>query len=201
MLCCFWIFELFNFMNALTVNISATLLGWFDSALWNGKFPSKNQFATDSSSPPFSVWLKTGNILSLGAWRTVTPFSARSKWNYFLKYQVKFIYKQWSIPEPPFQIIFHAPYCSGFICDPWSNYLSFSTVGSSAVYSFPPDFMLLTTMQLHALESSRAVDAISFYLWAVGSCDTYQIPLGSVTLTGVQLWSPELFPAIDVIPL
>ena len=48
--------ELFNFMNALTVNISATLLGWFASALLNGGFPPlvlKKQFPADSLSPPF----------------------------------------------------------------------------------------------------------------------------------------------------
>ena len=48
--------ELFNFMNALTVNISATLPGWFASALLNGGFPPlvlKKRFPADSLSPPF----------------------------------------------------------------------------------------------------------------------------------------------------
>ena len=84
--------ELFNFMNALTVYISATLLGWFyfwASLLHCWMVASlllfyKNQFPANSLSPPFSLWLKTSKSLSLEIWRTVSSLQrATHKWNYF----------------------------------------------------------------------------------------------------------------------
>ena len=84
--------ELFNFMNALTVYISATLLGWFSfwaSLLHCWMVASlllfyKNQFPADSLSPPFSLWLKTSKSLSSEIWRTISSLQhATHKWTYF----------------------------------------------------------------------------------------------------------------------
>ena len=76
--------ELFNFMNALTVYISANIMGWFSflaSLMHCWMVASlflfyKNQFPADSLSPPFSLCLKTSKSLSLEIWWTISFLSS-----------------------------------------------------------------------------------------------------------------------------